>query len=386
MLGVRIRVALLVGMLAVSLSTPLLAGADPRDDLKAAEDRLDTIEGQLAANEARLATAQVRLDRAATALAETEFAYQATIERIDQVRAAVEAASARYEAIQTRLDERVRQSFVSGGGSSQLGFLLDASSFSDLSDRMQMLDGVVSDDSDLAAAVAHERAELEMQQEELEEIEARQRELLERRRDRREELQAAFGAIQETQERLGELRAEAERILADRRKDLRRWQAAQEEQAAASSGSAVVSGPGPFSACPVPGGAVSNSFGAPRSGHLHAGVDIFAAQGAEIVAPFDGTASNSTNPTGGIAIIVTSSQGHGYVYNAHLSAIEQLGPVKAGQVIGFVGTTGNAAGTSPHDHFEWHPAQIPSNVPESPYGHAVLGDAVNPYPYLASVC
>ncbi len=59
----------------------------------------------------------------------------------------------------------------------------------------------------------------------------------------------------------------------------------------------------------------------------------------------------------------------GYVYNAHLSAYGKLGPVQTGDVIGYVGSTGNA--TAPHNHFEWHPGD---------------GEAVDPYELLMTVC
>jgi murein DD-endopeptidase MepM/ murein hydrolase activator NlpD len=75
----------------------------------------------------------------------------------------------------------------------------------------------------------------------------------------------------------------------------------------------------------------------------------------------------------------------GYAYNAHLSGLGQLGPVSAGTVIGYVGTSGRTGGV-PHDHFEWHPKEIPSGWPASPYGHAVIDSAVNPYPLVAWLC
>ena len=49
------------------------------------------------------------------------------------------------------------------------------------------------------------------------------------------------------------------------------------------------------------------------------------------------------------------------MYNAHLSAYGQLGPVEAGDVIGYVGATGDAGAN--HDHFEWHPSNGPRGGP-----------------------
>lgn len=116
--------------------------------------------------------------------------------------------------------------------------------------------------------------------------------------------------------------------------------------------------------------AYSDNWHAPRWGggfHLHQGIDIFAPPGTPIRAPFDGTAVSADNWLGGIAVKVYGESG--YVYNAHLSERGQLGRVKAGDIIGYVGSTGNASG--PHDHFEYHPGN---------------GDAVNPYLFLNAVC
>ena len=101
--------------------------------------------------------------------------------------------------------------------------------------------------------------------------------------------------------------------------------------------------------------------------HRHEGNDIVAYTGTPIVAPFDGYASASSSVLGGLEVRVTGSRG--YVYNAHLSSYGTLGQVRAGTVIGYVGSTGDA--TTAHDHLEWHP-----------YG----GAAVDPNPYLAVSC
>ena len=94
--------------------------------------------------------------------------------------------------------------------------------------------------------------------------------------------------------------------------------------------------------------------------HIHQGNDISAPAGTPIVAPFDGTAVATNNDLGGLAVDVYGALGH--VYNAHLSSYGKLGAVKAGDVIGYVGTTGDA--TSPHDHFEWHPNDGPAVDPQ----------------------
>lgn len=125
--------------------------------------------------------------------------------------------------------------------------------------------------------------------------------------------------------------------------------------------------------CPVPSFTdITDDFGAMvRLPHVpvhhHQGNDIGAPSGVPILAPFDGYASASQDELGGLIVRVSGDDG--YVNNAHLSRLGQLGSVPAGTVVGYVGATGDATG--PHDHFEWHPGG---------------GAAVDPHALLLAAC
>ncbi len=121
----------------------------------------------------------------------------------------------------------------------------------------------------------------------------------------------------------------------------------------------------------------TDSWGSPRSGgRRHKGTDIMSARGTPTVACVSGVIGQ-TSPLerglGGITIWLVGDDGNAYYY-AHLNKIAN-GIIKGvrvntGQVIGFVGSTGNAPESAPHLHFEVHPAG---------------GRAVNPYPILQAI-
>jgi murein DD-endopeptidase MepM/ murein hydrolase activator NlpD len=101
-----------------------------------------------------------------------------------------------------------------------------------------------------------------------------------------------------------------------------------------------------------------------KSGKPHEGIDIFALYGAAIVAADNGTVRFTTDPIGGRAFYLTSATDGTVYYGAHLSNWHGgTRIVKAGDVIGYVGTDGNAAGTSPHCHFEKHPGGLAAADP-----------------------
>ena len=129
---------------------------------------------------------------------------------------------------------------------------------------------------------------------------------------------------------------------------------------------------------PVAGDAsFSDDFGVARTTTWHHGIDIFAAKGTPLVAVADGTLLDvGWNDVGGNRLWLRDAAGNEFYY-AHLSSFSPLArggtTVRAGDVVGFVGATGDAVGTSPHVHFEIHPPDL-----------AELGydGVVNPYSHL----
>jgi murein DD-endopeptidase MepM/ murein hydrolase activator NlpD len=123
--------------------------------------------------------------------------------------------------------------------------------------------------------------------------------------------------------------------------------------------------------CPVAGPvAFGDTWGAARSGgRRHEGVDMMAALGTPVVAVVSGSVQMKTTNLGGNSAWVTGNDGNKYFY-AHLNAWEGSSrSVSAGEVIGYVGHTGNT--TANHLHFEIHPGG---------------GAAVNPYPTVRQYC
>ncbi|MDO5058676.1 MAG: M23 family metallopeptidase [Neisseria sp.] len=121
---------------------------------------------------------------------------------------------------------------------------------------------------------------------------------------------------------------------------------------------------------PIQGKRFADNWGVPRSGgRKHQGVDIFAPKGTPIRSTSDGIVVKKGN--GGLGGKTVTVQGAGAQhYYAHLSRFAGKKPyqrVRAGEIIGYVGQTGNAKNTPPHLHYGVYPTR---------------GGAVNPYPLI----
>jgi murein DD-endopeptidase MepM/ murein hydrolase activator NlpD len=346
-------------------------------------------------------TTQTQLDEARERLKDLRGDYRVARDRVAQIRAAITgltnqisqvtthlealgqakqkaergivSAREKAEDLQVALDARARDVYIRGpAGVAEL--LLDAESLDDLADRFTFLDALSQKDASVAEGLDAQRMQLAQLRASLAQYEAEYERQWASLQGKQEELEAQWRAEERAKEALQEKVEEAQDIVADLEKQV------QEELFAqyGITGSVNVGPPpeadGPFYFCPVdPPRSYIDDFGFPRVGHTHQGNDIFAPLGTPVRAPFAGRAEEGVGGLGGIYVHVYASGNSDYVYNAHL--VEHAGvdgqQVQPGDIIGFVGTSGNAAGTPPHNHFEYHPGG---------------GSAVSPYVYLNEVC
>jgi murein DD-endopeptidase MepM/ murein hydrolase activator NlpD len=128
-------------------------------------------------------------------------------------------------------------------------------------------------------------------------------------------------------------------------------------------------------------GDLTDTFNDARAaGRRHDAIDIMARRGSEVLAADEGTiAKLFTSKDGGLTIYqFDPTQTFSYYY-AHLdryaSGLAEHQTVKRGQLLGYVGSTGNAAENAPHLHFA---------IARLGTDHAWWrGEPINPYPLLA---
>ncbi len=361
-----------------------VAAAEPstKEKLAAAEAEFEQIATRIRQQQKVLDRLSHEAGILLQAFEEARGRFEQVTEELNKTRTQLQAARARYSELRGQLDARAAEAYMEGPGTA-LEFLLGASSLAELSDRVEFVDALTQTDADLANDVDNLRNVLVEEEANQERLKAKAAKALAQVEAKQAALDAKMAEQQNVLDQLNADRARAEELVKDLKKQYRK-------ELAALSGVRYY-GNEVFKVCPVDQPrAVYDGFGAPRYGggyHPHAGNDIIAPQGTAIRATFDGQARISSNSLGGFTVYVYGDLG--YTYNAHLMQPGVTGNVSAGDVIGYVGATGNAS--TPHNHFEWHPYHTPTDWPTSPYGYNVISSssgtpAVNPWPLLSQVC
>lgn len=123
-----------------------------------------------------------------------------------------------------------------------------------------------------------------------------------------------------------------------------------------------------------------DNFAEGRPGHRHEALDILAPRGTPVIAAGDGRVVKLFHSlAGGLTVYQFDSDERFAYYYAHLDryaeGLKENTPLKRGDLVGYVGTTGNAPPNTPHLHFT-----IFRLGPEKRWWK---GTAVDPYPFLA---
>ena len=305
----------------------------------------------------------------------------------------LDEAQARLVELSQKNKERI-QAMEEEGNLSYWEVLFKANSFADLLDRLNMIQEIAASDkrrmeelSDAAQRVATAQEELANEKDELEltrlELDQAQLALNEKRAEadelllqliaKGEEFEALIDESEELQADLMAEIAQAEKDL--KAAEYREWLATYVPPTTRPGNDTTPSPEVPSSSgwvCPVPYYTLTSPFGMrihPISGKwkMHNGVDLALPQGEPIYAAKSGKVTTASYQAGGAGYYVSINHGDGFtsVYMHMTHYIVAPGQyVTAGQVIGYVGSTGGSTG--PHLHF----------------GIAYNGTYVNPMDYI----
>ena len=330
---------------------------------------------------AEILRVQAQADATALRWAEAQLRSEDLALELEAALAKVAATSAEFDQLQLAMTQIAVHRFTSGSGAPivlEFGVANDELQRAAL--RSFALDAGAGD-LDTVDAV---RSDFEQDQANLEALNAENAQLLDELATNKVELEAQLVTLAQLREHLKdeEVKRAYEAQLAKKReaaaKAAKAAAAAAEKAARAASqiGASPASvGPrvntSPSWVCPIAGAnAFGDSWGAPRSGgRQHQGVDMMSAFGTPLVAVVAGTVEMKINKLGGNTVWLNGVDGNGYYY-AHLSSWQGGSrSVSAGEVIGYIGATGNT-GTN-HLHFQIHPGG---------------GAAVNPTPTVRQFC
>ncbi len=358
-------IALLASMLVSSLT--FAGAAEDADEL---QDKLSSLEDEKAAVKEKIAelTKQASDVEATRAALQSEIdltkeeisTVEAYIERLqDQIDVKTTELAAAEDALEQKEEEfalTVRTTYEQGDAS-YLEVLLNSTSFSDLLSRMEIITAIMDDNKKIVAEYTAAKEDIEQKKQELEDTQASQKEYQENLSYKVDELAASEAEQAALAESIQAYKAESEAEydrISNEMQDVSNQIAALSAQSAASggvpySGTFVWPTPSCTTTSSVYGYRVHPIYGTVK---FHAGEDIPASYGAEILAAASGTVTTAGWVSGyGNYTVIDHGGGTMTAYGHQSSILVSVGQhVEQGQLIGYVGSTGNSTG--PHLHFE----------------------------------
>ncbi len=346
-----IAVSLLVALTSIPSPAGAATLAQRKAEAKIVADRLVSMDASLTAITKEYEAAYARHEELSV--------------RVEELRRQLSMTERELLVDQDRLNNRVADIYKSGK-INLIDVIVGANSFDQFVTRLQFLARIVELDAETVRNVELLKSS----------IASAEASVVAQRDEQRVQLVIAQSKSQEIEQRLKDERVLLTKIKADIKKLAEAELARRRALAAAKYSTQSSAKVGADFVFPVafPYSWSGDDWHAPRVGHLHQGTDIFAAKGTPLYAVVSGEiqrAHHTEHGLGGITLWVYGDDGNHYYY-AHMdrikSGISDGVRVRAGDVVGWVGKTGNARTTPPHVHFEIHPGG---------------GDAINPIPILS---
>ncbi|CAN5901065.1 hypothetical protein BH23ACT12_BH23ACT12_03850 [soil metagenome] len=320
-------------------ATPAVAAFPPQMPSPQEAARL---RAEVAATSGKLGAAQKELDHLVAGFEAGQTALQTMQGEVAAAQARLVALEEQLVTVQSNINQRASSNYRSGP-TQLVNVLLGARTFRQLTTAMDLFEEVSENDTQTLDSVKRLKEETAGLKADLDSKKLSQQQAVEMLKNRQRDMQGSLAGL------------------------AKQYEAVKSRLDSTNAGFAFpVKAPYSF----------VDTFGAPRPGYRkHQGVDIFALSGTPVLAVVNGVVEQKgTNPLGGNKLWIRSPGDNWSYYYAHLAG---FGPgigngsrVKKGQVIGYVGNTGNARTTPPHLHFESH---VPS------------GAVANPYPILKRV-
>ena len=370
-----------------SKSSTIKSDINEKDQgIKEIQGKQNTLENELASLDIKIATTDEQIQEKQQQIKEAQQA-------IDKLKTEISVLKKRIEERNQLLDQRARAIQTNGGSSVNfLDVILGSDSFADLLDRMSAVTTLVNADKQIIEEQKKDQAELEKKQADvekklktLEEMQAKLQSMkieMNQQKARKNQIMKELGkqkkqlendklSLEEEQSILAAqksaiekaIKLEKDRIAEQERLAKQRQRQRQQQQSQHSySGGGSSSDTPPVS---------SGSFMRPAQGYIssefgnrsfdadgfHSGIDIAKGGTVPIVAAGDGVVTRSYfSSSYGNAIFITHSV-NGQIYTtvyAHMSSrlVGDSTPVHKGQIIGYMGSTGQAYGQ--HLHFEFY--------------------------------